>query len=46
VLQDSVGGVGEPLGGVENVLEFLQDVTDCWTVPGGGSRGGVQPCRL
>jgi len=46
VLQDAVGGVGEPLGGVENVLEFLQDVTDCWTVPGGGSRGGVQPCRL
>ena len=45
VMQDAVGGVGEPLGGVEHIPKLLEEALDCWTVPGGGGRGGVQPCR-
>jgi len=44
-MQEAVRGVRKPLGGVENVLDLLQDAAVCWTIPGGGSRGGVQPFR-
>jgi len=41
VMQDAVGGVGEPLGGVQNISKLLEEALDCWTVPGGEGRGGV-----
>jgi len=40
VMQNTVGGVGEPLGRVENILELLQKALDCWTVTGGGGPAG------